>query len=249
MNRALRFCLLTSTSYFAATSIAWAGNVTAQGAVTALDDVNQMQGIVGSGAYNEANAGGVPLGIYSAQGMTFHTGLLTNVLPGVTTGGSASQPSYQPHSDSYFPQPIGGGGLHELSFAYYGGVVTFDQPVTQLGLTAGRNGTQYLTVWDTNGVMLGQVTWTPANDSAFIGIDANGVPIGMASYCDHNLWAGDDFGVGGSTNHVGHLAVGARDPVPDRQRLHRRPEPLHVAPGLQRRRLHPCARRQRHLPR
>ena len=31
-----------------------------------------------------------------------------------------------------------------------------------------KNGTQYLTAWDTNGTMLGQVKWVPANDAAFV---------------------------------------------------------------------------------
>lgn len=199
MQRAIRFCLLTSTSYFITIGVAWAGTITAQGAVTALDDINQMQGIVGIANYNEADDGAVPLDLYSAVGMTFHTGPLVDILPGVTTGGSASAPIYMPFSAQNFPVPIAGGGVHEGSFTYYGGAVTFDQPITQLGLTAARNGTQYLTVWDTNGNMIGQVTWVPSNDSAFIGIDTNGVPIGMATYGNDNLWTGASYGIGGST--------------------------------------------------
>ncbi|NJK31212.1 MAG: hypothetical protein HC927_01685 [Deltaproteobacteria bacterium] len=189
---------LAASTYLAMTGLAWAGTITAQGNVTALTNANDLQGIIGTGNFNEANAGQVPLNVYAAQGMTFHTGLLTSILPGCTTPGSASQPQYQT-GNNYFPAPIGGGGEATGSYNQFAGVVTFNQVVTQVGLTASRNGTQFLTVWDQNGVMLGQVTWQPANDAAFVGIDTNGVPIGMLSYGNDNLWAGQAYGIGGST--------------------------------------------------
>ena len=180
-------------------NVAWAGNITAQGAVTALDDVSQLDGIVGTASYDEGVGGqSVPLGQYTAQGMTFHIGALTAILPGVVAAGSASQPLYQA-GNNYFPAPIAGGGVANGTFTYFGGAVTFDQPITQIGLTASRNGTQYLTVWDTNGQMIGQVTWQPANDAAFIGIDTNGVAIGMATYGNDDVWNGVAYNIGGST--------------------------------------------------
>ena len=197
MHRTLRFCLLTSTSYFAATGIAWAGNITAQGAVTALDNVNEMQGVVGTATYNEGG-NAVALNQYTAQGMTFYTGPLTQILVGVNTPGNASQPIYQV-GQNYFPGLIAGGGVAEGAYTFFGGVVKFSQPITQLGLTASNNGTQYLTVWDQNGVMIGQVTWQPSNDAAFVGIDTNGVAIGMAAYGNDDLWAGQAYDIGGST--------------------------------------------------
>ncbi|NVB43624.1 hypothetical protein G6O69_37790 [Pseudenhygromyxa sp. WMMC2535] len=77
--------------------------------------------------------------------------------------------------------------------------MTFSEPVTQVGLTAGKNGTQYLTVWDENGDILGQVTWVPNSDSAFIGLDTNGVPIGMVTYGNDDVWSGVTYGIGGAT--------------------------------------------------
>ncbi|PRP93191.1 hypothetical protein ENSA5_44580 [Enhygromyxa salina] len=198
MNRALRICVLSSAPYFAFTGLAAAGNISSEGAVTALDNVNQLQGIVGTGDFNEGNGGGVPANVYAGQGMTWQSGQLTVILPGSATGGSASIPSYQVNGD-YFPEPIAGGGVADGTFAYHAGVVTFDQPITQVGLTASRNGTQYLTAWDTMGNMIGQVRWQPSNDAAFIGIDTNGVPVGMVAYGNDDLWGGGSYGIGGST--------------------------------------------------
>ena len=90
-------------------------------------------------------------------------------------------------------------GLAAFAITYFGGAVKFSQPITQFGLTASRNGTQYITVWNTNGQMIGQVTWQPNNDAAFVGIDTNGVPIGMLTYGNDNLWAGGSYDIGGST--------------------------------------------------
>lgn len=178
---------------------AYAGTITAQGNVTALDDVSQLQAIVGTATFNEGVQGqNMPLDTYAAQGATWHTGALSSILPGVTEPGSASAPLYF-NNASYFPQPIAGGGVYEGVHTFFGGAVTFDQDITQVGLTASQNGTQYLTVWDQSGTMIGQVTWTPASDSAFIGIDTNGVPIGMVTYGNDNMWAGGSYGIGGST--------------------------------------------------
>jgi hypothetical protein len=99
----------------------------------------------------------------------------------------------------YFPAPIAGGGTQTGAYAWFAGVATFSTVVTQVGLTAGKNGEQYLTVWNTSGVMLGQVSWVPNNDASFVGIDSLGVPIGMVAYGNHDLWNGQAYDIGGPT--------------------------------------------------
>jgi MYXO-CTERM domain-containing protein len=188
---------LAALASLSITSPAWAGTITAQGNVTALTNVNQLQGIVGTATYDEGG-GSVPLGQYTPMGMTFFTGPLVNILPGVMAGGSASQPLYQ-SGQNYFPAPIGGGGIAQSFYTFFGGAVKFTQPITQFGLTASRNGTQYITVWNMQGQMIGQVTWQPNNDAAFVGIDTNGVPIGMLTFGNDNIWSGAAYDIGGST--------------------------------------------------
>jgi MYXO-CTERM domain-containing protein len=190
---------LAVLAYLSMTGVAWAGTITAQGNVTALTHVNQLQDIVGTATFNEANMGIVPLGLYTPAGMTFHTGPFANILANVGELGSAFQPAHQSAPPDFFPAPIAGGGIATGSFTSQAGVVTFSQPVTQFGLTASLNGTQYITVWDTNGAMIGQVTWQPADDAAFVGIDTNGVPIGMLSYGNDNMWNGATYNIQGLT--------------------------------------------------
>ena len=196
-----RALIITSLSALALllASEAHAGTLTAQGNVTVLDDISQITNPVGTADFNDGPLNSnMPLDLYQDQGILFHTGPFANILPGVAEAGTATAPFYQ-NNFTYFPGPIAGGGTAEGFFVYFAGVATFEQNITQVGLTAGRNGTQYLTVWDTDGVMLGQVQWTPANDSAFIGIDTQGVPIGMISYGNDNVWGGEAYGVGGAT--------------------------------------------------
>lgn len=179
-----------------------AGTIDAMGAVDPLTDVSQLSGIVGTAPW-EVTGGStepVPLNLYSAAGLTFHTGPLTAILPGVTTGGNASQPNASTSFSTYFPAPIGGGGTHSgRANAIYGGVGTFSVPVTQVGMTISRNGTQYLTAWDTSGNILGEVRWQPTGDASFFGIDSRGVPIGMIALGNDNLWNGATYSVGGGT--------------------------------------------------
>jgi MYXO-CTERM domain-containing protein len=68
-----------------------------------------------------------------------------------------------------------------------------------VGLTAGRNGNQFLTAWDKQGKLIGQVNWVPANDASFIGLDTKGVPIGLVAYGNDDVFAGQTYGIGGST--------------------------------------------------
>jgi hypothetical protein len=175
-----------------------AGQITAQGSVSALTDVSQLSGIVGSADFNAGPANSqVPLSLYSAQGLTLHTGLLTSILSGVTTGGTASNPIFLDDS-AFFPNPIAGGGSYSGLGDNRGGVATLSGVVTQFGLTAGTNGTQYLTAWDLAGAIIGQVTWNPLSDAAFIGIDTLGVPIGMISYGNDDLFSGADYEIAGA---------------------------------------------------
>lgn len=187
----------------AAAPAANAGTITAVGAVSALTDISQLTNVLGTADFDAypVNAN-LPLTAYSGAGLTFHEGPLTAILPGVTTGGSASAP-YLWNIPGYFPAPIAGGGTQSGNYPIYAGVATFapDLDVTQLGLTASSNGTQYLTAWDRSGVMLGSVTWEPLafSDAAFVGIDTGGVAIGMIAYGNDNLWAGESYSIGGYT--------------------------------------------------
>jgi MYXO-CTERM domain-containing protein len=183
--------------FFSLIGTAEAGSITAQGNVLALNNVSQLKGVVGTATFNEGPVSGqIPLGQYTAQGMTFKTGAFNTILPGVVQAGTASQPEYDNFA---FAMPIAGGGVATGANNHFAGVVTFTQNITQVGLTACQNGTQYLTAWNKQGGLIGQVTWAPAGDSAFVGIDTKGVPIGMLSYGNDDVFAGQAYGVGGST--------------------------------------------------
>jgi MYXO-CTERM domain-containing protein len=190
----------TSVSVFAFAGVANAGTITAQGAnCQALSNIADMGILQGTASYDEGPVnGGVPLETYAAQGMHFRTGQLSVILPGVDEPGNASQPVYAA-PDNYFPGPIAGGGTQAGAIAFFGGAVQFDDVVTRVGLTAGQNGTQYLTAWDTAGNMIGQVTWQPAADSAFIGIDCANIPLGMVTYGNDDMWNGGTYEISGST--------------------------------------------------
>jgi MYXO-CTERM domain-containing protein len=183
----------------AASGTAAAGTITSVGAVTALTDLSQMKSITGAADFDEGPLSGeVPANQYAALGLTWQEGPLTQILPGSTTPGSAFLPVYQ-SGMNYFPAPIAGGGAAALQYVFFAGAATFSSKVTQVGLTASINATQYLTVWNAAGQMLGQVAWTPTNTAAFVGIDSLGVPIAMVAYGNDDLWAGGTFDVGGST--------------------------------------------------
>ena len=177
--------------------------VTSNGPVTALTNVSQLLGVVGTASFDEGEtAGAIPLGTYTPKGMTFRTGALSSILPSVTTPGTASQPFYEQDSTySYelFPATISGGGTHAGQFAYAGAIATFSTTVTQFGLTASKNGNQFLTAWNKNGTLLGQVNWVPQNDSGFIGIDTGGVPIGMIAFGNDDLWNKETYDIAGPT--------------------------------------------------
>lgn len=178
---------------------AHAGQLTAQGNVNALTDFNQMGALTGTAAFDEGPVNqNVPLNQYAAQGLTWVTGNFAAILPGITSTGDASAPFYQ-SDPQYFPQPIKNGGVQVMNYVYFGGVAVFNTDITQVGLTAGRNGNQFLTAWNKQGGLIGQVNWVPANDASFIGIDTKGVPIGMIAYGNDDMFNGATYNVGGST--------------------------------------------------
>jgi MYXO-CTERM domain-containing protein len=190
MRRA-RF-LVSLASFVVCVSIsplAFAGQLSVQGNVTLLDDVDQLDIVVGTADFNQALAP-IPFDFYAAEGMTLHEGSLDAILPGVTEPGTAVLPFFFDLMGGYFPGPIAGDGVSDGAFNLFGGVATFSDPITQFGAVGSTEGPQYITVWDQNGVMLGQVSWVPNADAAFFGIDTNGVPIGMLAYGSDDVWSG-----------------------------------------------------------
>jgi MYXO-CTERM domain-containing protein len=182
-------------------SVAWAGTITAQGNVTALDDASQIPSVIGQALFDEMFSGDIPVDQY--PGITFQTGELAMMLPGVMEAGEVPDPGYT-SPGVHFPHPIAGGGVQYQWIITSGGAVTFAEPVTQFGLTAGGSAISHITVWDTSGVMLGQVTWEPdEGDAAFVGIDTMGVPIGLLTVGSDDIWAGepyDDLGAAARTD-------------------------------------------------
>jgi len=140
---------------------AHAFTITAVGNVSALTDVSQMKQITGQANFEEGPMNtAVAANQYAAFGMTFHQGDLSMALAGVVTPGNcASLPLYaDPAMFGAFPQPAGG-GVQAGQYNIFAGVATFSVLVTQFGLTAGPNGQQYITAWDTSGKLLGLVSW------------------------------------------------------------------------------------------
>ena len=186
-------------AYFFGIAAAHAGTLTPQGNVTALTDFNQMGVLTGTANFDEGpQNGNIPLNLNAAQGLTWLSGNFAGLLPGIVSTGNATNPIYQV-DPQYFPQPIKNGGVQVQQYIYFGGVAKFDTDITQVGLTAGRNGNQFLTAWDKAGKLIGQVNWVPANDASFIGLDTKGVPIGMVAYGNDDMWNGANYSVGGST--------------------------------------------------
>jgi hypothetical protein len=194
----MRKAILSGLFFFSLVGTANAGTITTAGAVKALTNVSQLFLVVGNGNFDEGPiSGGVPAAIYASQGLTWQSGALSTILPGVANTGSAVLPQYG--TFPYFPTPIAGGGTHVGQSNANAGVATFSVLITQVGLTASTNGTQYLTAWNKSGGLIGQVTWAPAGDAAFIGIDTLGVPIGMIAYGNDDAYAGVSYNIGGST--------------------------------------------------
>lgn len=197
MHRTLQTCLFGSLAFLALSSVAWAGTITAQGNVTALDDVTQITSVAGVALFDEGMSGDVPLDQYAGVGLTLHVDELNLILPGVMVGGSSINPIYVKPSD-LFPSPVAGGGVSLGRAVFYAGAMTFSDPVTQFGLTAGNSSVQYITAWDQAGVLIGQVTWEPEeDDAAFVGIDTMGTPIALLVYGNDDLFNGEDYSING----------------------------------------------------
>lgn len=190
---------------------AHSSTISAVGNVDALTDVSQLGGVLGTADFNEGpHFTEIPLDQYAGEGLTFQTGLLSDMLPGVTTAGYALPSRYYNFSalSSHFATdggaPIAGGGSADGFICMYGGAATFDSAmtVTQVGLTASTNNDQYLTAWDKSGNMLGQVNWDPTPlEPSFIGIDTRGVPIGLVTYINDDLWGGETYLIDGYTTY------------------------------------------------
>lgn len=179
----------------------YAGVITSYGAVDALTTFNFTPH--GTADFDEGPIfGDIPLDAYSSQGLTFHTGALSSILPGVTNPGSARNPEYPGfffNPGLHFPGPIAGGGVQNGQYARAAGVATFDPSldITRFGLTASLNLNQFMTAWDRSGNLIGQVNWQPDADSSFVGIDTQGVPIGMIAYGNDDLFNGETYNTDG----------------------------------------------------
>ena len=197
LSSALTVSTLSAAAYLALAGVAWAGTIAAQGNVTALDHPNQIASVTGKALFDEMGQGDLPLDTYAGQGMTLWVDDLANILPGVTAAGATIQPIYAGQG-TYFPRPIQNGGVVNNSIAVYAGAATFDSTVTQFGLVAGGSGTQYITVWDQMGALIGQVSWEPEDgDAGFMGIDTMGVPIGLLTYGNDDIFNGEAYDVQG----------------------------------------------------
>ncbi|MBI5503451.1 MAG: hypothetical protein HY899_01510 [Deltaproteobacteria bacterium] len=180
-----------------------AATVTAQGAVTALTNVSEMGLTPAEARFDEpgVSAGDpIPVGLYSGVGLTFRVTNFATI--GIQDrSGTPGSPQYLDPSD-HFPLPIGGGASQTGLGCRTCGVASVTGSRTRIGLTASRNGTQYLTVWDTGGYIIGQVTWDPLNDAAFVGLDTGGVPIGFVAYGNDDVWNGATYEISGSSTYT-----------------------------------------------
>jgi MYXO-CTERM domain-containing protein len=191
LSRTLSISLAFVPVYLSLSGVAVAGEVTAQGTVTALDDITQITSITGSALFDEMFQGVIPADQY--PGMTFHTGLFADINPLILEMGEVPDPRWT-SPGVHFPDPIAGGGVQQGYISQAGGAMTFADPITQFGLTAGGSHALYITAWDVNFVIIGQVTWQPEEgDSAWVGIDTMGVPIGFLTVGNDDIVAGDPF--------------------------------------------------------
>lgn len=182
------------------TTVAEAGTFTAQGNVVPLSHRNQITS-ASEGLFNEGPiSGAVPLNVYAILGLGWRQGPLSTILPGIAATGTATQPIYS-NPGIYFPAPIGGGGKQTGAVSAWAGVASFPSfyEITRVGFTASSNAPVYLTAFRLDGSMIGQVTWVPANDSQFVGIDTLGVPIALLTVGNDDLFAGQVYDVTGLT--------------------------------------------------
>jgi MYXO-CTERM domain-containing protein len=191
LPRTLSISLTAVPIYLALSGVAAAGTITAQGNVTALDDITQIPSVTGSALFDEMFQGIIPADQY--PGMTFHTGLFAEINPLILEMGEVPDPRWT-SPGVHFPDPVAGGGVQNGYIIQAGGAMTFADPITQFGLTAGGSHALYITAWDANFVIIGQVTWQPEEgDSAFVGIDTMGVPIGFLTVGNDDIVGGEPY--------------------------------------------------------
>ena len=165
-----------------------AGEMLLKGDVYPLYGPNEVVPVLGMAAFDEGPVTGpVPLDQYAALGLTFRTGLLSAMLSGVTTPGSCDVAPYYAVDAASFPSPILGGGIASGSQMASGGCATLSVPVHRVGLTASSQTSAFLTVWASDGTMIGQAAWIPTGDAAFIGLESN-TPIALLCYGTNDLY-------------------------------------------------------------
>jgi hypothetical protein len=183
--------------------VAKAGAITAQGSVTALTNISQMDaGFVTAGFETTSP---VPLNAYSTLGMDIAPdgASFSSLLPGIVSSGTASGVPTANDANfncpTFFPATIAGGGSCDGNIAFIGMVATFSIPITQFGATLSRNGSQFITAWGASGDLIGQVTWSPSDDASFVGLDSGSTPIAMIALGNDDVFGGATYQVGGST--------------------------------------------------
>jgi hypothetical protein len=160
-----------------------AGVIQAQGSVTALTDISQMDPFFVADFDDVGNP--VPRSTYSNQGLDLVAGGtdFSDILAGIVSDGSASNVSTSDHTTNLFPASILGGGSTSGHRGRIGLTATFNRPVTQVGATFSKNGKQYITAWDASGQLIGQVSFDSQNTTAsFVGLDSGSTAIAMVSF-------------------------------------------------------------------
>ena len=185
-----------------------------EGNVMSLDDATQVASVAGAALFDEALSGDIPLDLYADQGLTMHVGLFTDIIADVPITGMANPPIYVSVGDR-FPAPIAGGGIANQGIIFYGGALTFDDPISQFGLTTGGGIVTYITAYDAMGALIGQVVYEPdeeLEDAAFFGIDTMGVPIGLLVIGNDDIAGGEEYIVTGSGTATDTWIWGAATP-------------------------------------
>ena len=132
-----------------------AGTVTAQGEVRALNHADDILNgrPLGTADWTSYCGNGQRNDTYAADGLTLHNGDIQRVRPGLYHGqnqlvrGNLARPMCRPNPGNYFPN-TSAGGVAAGNTIWFCPMGTFDRPVNQIGLTAGRNGTQYLVAFN-----------------------------------------------------------------------------------------------------
>lgn len=210
----------------------YAGIITAQGDVSALNDISAIRNQIGFADFENiptiptfffSSVGPEiepdPSGVYAHLGLQIQGGAFAGVLPGIVSTGDAVATRISNNNDygDHFRGPIAGGGTHYNNVGVLGFVATFSVPVFQAGATFSSNGQQYITAWDSAGALIGQVRWTPirTDDAAFVGLDSGGVRIAMLSFGNDDVFAGQPYNVTGDTTLFDSVVWGARADVPE----------------------------------